>query len=259
MKRITLSLGIFLIVLTHWGLESQAQEQRSITPRSAVVVVDYSNKLNIKGRIQLALAWGELFSPPQEYLRGFIHLREAMTRWTKIDTSLERHLMLSSPRLLEMPFIYITSQENFDLTDTEKANIKKYLEGGGFIVIENSRPLLESGPGEASLKQMIRDSLGHNVRFAPIPNDHPLYHCFFDFNDGPPIGAEIGTTEEKRLPRTIHYLEGVWLRDRLAVVFSNKGYIVKWTDMENNIPQLKMGVNMVVFSLLQDGGIAIKQ
>ncbi|MHB9030310.1 MAG: DUF4159 domain-containing protein, partial [Candidatus Latescibacterota bacterium] len=228
-------------------------------PRSAIVVVDYSDKQNIKGRMSLALAWGELFSPPQEYLRGFIHLREAMIRWTKIETTLERHLMLSSPRLLEMPFIYVTSEENFDLTDSEKANIKKYLEGGGFMVIENPNPLIESGPGEASLKQMIRDSLGRNVRFAPIPKDHPLYHCFFDFNDGPPIGAEIGATTEKRLPRPIHYLEGVWLRERLVVVFSNKGYIVKWTQMENNIPQLKMGVNMVVFSLLQEGGVAIKQ
>ncbi len=259
MKKAMLLNGFLLFLLALPSLGQQAREKRLITPRSAVVVVDYANKQNITGRVPLALAWGELFSPPQEYLRGFIQLREAMIRWTKIETSIEKHLMLSSPRLLEMPFIYVTTDENFDLTGTEKANIKKYLENGGFMVIENPKPLIEVSPGEVSLKQMIRDSLGHNVRFAPIPNDHPLYHCFFDFDDGPPIGAEIGSTAEKRLPRSVFFLEGVWLRERLAVVFSNKGYIVKWTQLDNNIPQLKMGVNMIVFSLLQEGGIAIKQ
>jgi len=52
------------------------------------------------------------------------------------------------------------------------------------------------------------------------------------------------------------YLEGVWLDERLVAVYSDKGYAIKWKDLANNEPQLKIGVNFVVFALTQAGGIA---
>ncbi len=54
-------------------------------------------------------------------------------------------------------------------------------------------------------------------------------------------------------------LEGLWINGRLAVVFSHKGYGVLWSRRENNEPQLRMGMNLVVFSLLQEGGKAVKR
>ena len=114
---------------------------------------------------------------------------------------------------------------------------------------------------------MLRDVLGAHARFLPIPNSHLLYHCFFEFDDGPPIGAELLYTKtlwhpenimfiSEYLPRERPFLEGVFYKGRLIAVFSDKGYIIKWNDMTNNNPQLKMGVNMIVFSLIQEGGIA---
>ena len=54
----------------------------------------------------------------------------------------------------------------------------------------------------------------------------------------------------------MYFLEGVWLDNRLVAVYSGKGYALKWRSLSNNEPQLKMGVNMVVFALIQEGGIA---
>jgi len=115
---------------------------------------------------------------------------------------------------------------------------------------------------------MLRDSLGADAQFLPIPNRHPLYHCFFDFDDGPPQGDEIhmSTTITKTLPasykfgdnamaRVVLYLEGIWLDERLVAIYSDKGYARKWKLLVNNEPQLKMGVNFVVFALTQTGGI----
>lgn len=232
--------------------------QASDVPEKSFVIVDYNNKQNIKGNISLAMVWGEHFVPPQRYLRGFIHLKEALVKWTGINVEMDKHLTLSSPRLLSKPFIYITTEESFDTSKMERDNLKKYLENGGFIVLENPIPQTETSPAEASLKQMIIDVLGSSTKFVPIPNDHPLYNCFWDFSDGPPNGAEIDSFN-RLMTKPVIYLEGVWIRNRLAVVFSNKGYIVKWTQIEDNIPQLKMGVNMVVFALRQEGGIALKQ
>ena len=54
----------------------------------------------------------------------------------------------------------------------------------------------------------------------------------------------------------VYFLEGVWLDNRIVAVYSGKGYALKCKDFTNNEPQLKMGVNMVVFALMQEGGIA---
>lgn len=247
---------------------SPAWPQSDGNARKSLVILDYQNKQNLQGHISMAVVWGELFSPPERYLRGFIHLRDAMTRWTKIEVELEKHMMLSSPRLQELPFVYVTTDKAFELSKTERENVKKYLENGGFMVLENPTPRTETSPAEASLKQMVRDVLGSQAKFAPIPKSHPLYTCFWDFNDGPPNGSEIGTFNSSILPdgpnttmmsKQVLYLEGVWINERLVIVYSNKGYIVRWTDMEDNIPQLKMGVNLIVYALRQEGGLALKQ
>ena len=256
-------LFIALCFLAPWG---ETVAESGVSHMKASVYIDPSNKMNLRGNVSIALAWGDHFSPPQEYLRGFINLKEAMLKWTKVETSIENHLLLGTPRLLELPFVYITVDNSFNISSTEKTNIRKYLENGGFMVIENPLPRTEAGPAEAALKQMIRDALGSRAKFQPIPRTHELFHCFFDFNDGPPNGSEIGLEvvgdvsdkQFKSLAKPALYLEGVWLDNRLAVVFSNKGYIVKWTDMKDNDPQLKMGVNMIVFALTQEGGIALR-
>ncbi len=258
----SLLLAILLYIASGGFPDVSAQSSANVT--KPVVIVDPADKQNVKGNVSIALAWGETFAPPQEYLRGFIHLRDSMVRWTKINTEISRNLMLGSPRLLEIPFVLVTTDVNFDLSSTEKANVRKYLENGGFLVLENPTPRTEKSPAEASLKQMVRDALGPAARFKPIPNDHPIYSCFWDFTDGPPQGSEVGTfgsesSDHRSISKPVYYLEGVWIGERLAVVFSNKGYIVKWAELSNNVPQLKFGVNLIVFSMIQREGITQRQ
>ncbi|MCD6307470.1 MAG: DUF4159 domain-containing protein, partial [Candidatus Latescibacteria bacterium] len=120
----------------------------------------------------------------------------------------------------------------------------------------------------------MKDVLGSGARFEPIPKDHEVYHSYFNFDDGPPVGVEnqavttnsipvldssgnqTAQSREKRLmPRRVPYLEGIWVDGRLAVVLANKGYGVKWAEYSNNEPQLKMGVNMVVYALTVPGDL----
>ena len=234
---------------------TKAESNRSLQKNT--VIIDPYNKLNIRGDVYIAYAWGEQLSFPLRFSRGLFNLQNAMTKWTKINIRFDDHLVLSSERLLDMPFVFITTDERFELTETEKKNVKKYFANGGFMVLENSTPKSDFSMSEATLKKMLRDTIP-NVRFAIIPNNHPLYHCFFDFDDGPPYGAEIGSFGQYLSPQR-YYLEGVWYKDRLVAIYSNKGYIIKWSENSNNEPQLRMGVNMVVFALTQEGGIANKK
>ena len=245
---------IFFIIISAiaFVIDSNAQTGS----RKGAVVIDHADKQKISGYIHIAFAWGDQLIPPQHMSRGLMNLTSAMNLWTKIETKIDNHLFLSSPRLLQMPFVYVTTADAFELSETEKKNVKKFFDNGGFMVLETATPLIENNQARASLKQMIRDTLD-NARFEPISMDHNLYHCFFDFEGKPPQGAEIGARGFS-MNKTINYLEGVWYKGRLAAVYSDKGYIVKWTDRTNNFPQLKMGINMIVYSLIQEDGIASK-
>jgi len=192
-----------------------------------------------------------------------------VNRYTNINAKVDAHLFIDSRKIYETPFVYITVEDAFELTDIEKRVFGDYLRKGGFAVLDNGTPWFEFGQAEASLRQMLRDALGADAKFLPIPNDHPLYHCFFDFNDGPPQGSENNqmvstdttalqgvTARASTMVKPVLYLEGITLDNRIVAIYSNKGYCYKWKDVTNNEPQLKMGVNMVVFALTQAGGIA---
>ena len=218
--------------------------------RNAIVVVDPLNKREIAGSIGMALAWGSQMHPPRQYARGLKHLTNALHSWTRINVNVTDHILLSSSDLHNLPFVYVATDEAFELTGTEMANVRKYLTGGGFMVLDNSYPPTEFSPAQASIRQMIRDVLGSHSRFVPIPNSHEMYHCFFDFTEGPPRGSECEMEHEP-----VYYLEGVWYKDRLVAVICNKNYIRNWALTADNQPQLKMGVNMVIFALTQKGGL----
>jgi hypothetical protein len=244
---------LFIIISAiAYGVDSNAQTGS----RKGAVVIDHADKQKISGYIHIAFAWGDQLTPPQHMSRGLMNLTSTMNLWTRIETKIDNHLFLSSPRLLQMPFVYVTTADAFELSETEKKNVKKFFDNGGFMVLETATPQIENNQARASLKEMIRETLDH-ARFEPIPMDHHLFHCFFDFEGKPPQGAEIGSSRSS-INKTIHYLEGVWYKGRLAAVYSDKGYIVKWTDLTNNFPQLKMGINMIVYSLIQDVGNAPK-
>lgn len=219
----------------------------------AMIIQDPSDKQSVKGFIYIATLWGSLFKPA--YNRAIIHLEDAVNRYTNINAKVDKHLYIDSRRLFDTPFVYLILDGQSELTEIEARNFGKYLREGGFAVFDNGKPREEFGDAEASLKQFFRDALGADAKFLPIPNNHPLYHCFFDFDDGPPQGSEVGTTGAS-MSKQVLYLEGITIDDRLVAIYSDKGYGIKWNADVDNEPQLKMGVNMVVFALTQEGSIA---
>ena len=224
------------------------------------VFIDQADKQNITGQTEIAFAWGELLDPPQNLIRGVINLKEAMNRWTEITTNINEHVLLSNPYIMNMPFIFVSTNRVFDLTETERKNLRAYFDNGGFMFLDNSQPVSDFSASGASLQKLLKDVIP-NVRFAPVPNSHEIYHSFFDFDDGPPRGAELGlipTRDPTMYVRSKerYFLEGAWRNDELVAVYSDKGYIVKWNDTSNNEPQLRMGVNLIVYALTKWDSIA---
>jgi hypothetical protein len=268
--------GMITVPSSMYGQEKSGIIRRTnMANLKGFAIRDPSNKQKIKGFIQIPAVWGEQLKNTEDVIpqpgtlgRAIIGLVESVNKYTDINASLDKHLYLSSKILFEYPMIYIATYKAFELTETEINNLDNYLRNGGFIVMESLEPELNNNQGEASLKKMMRDTLKEDSRFLPIPNSHSLYHCYFDFSDGPPQGTENkishtsttgdagATARELIMPNPLPYLEGIFLDDRLVAVYSGKGYGKKWKSMSNNEPQQKMGVNMVVFALTQAGGIA---
>jgi len=216
--------------------------------KRATVVIDPRNKQFIRGYVHLAIIFGEMLKPPAMYPRYLINLKEAFNRWTKVNVLLESPCRIDSPRFLEMPVIYLTTYDIFDLTPPERDNIRQFFDNGGFMVLDNARPTLGLSDQEASLKRLLFDALGENARLGPIPLSHPIYHVFFDLIEGAPPGVGRGTPVFEQF-----YITGVWDEDRLVAVLSNRGYTIFMNDTIDNEPQLRFGVNMVLYGLMYGG------
>jgi hypothetical protein len=97
-----------------------------------------------------------------------------------------------------------------------------------------------------------------------LPSDDDLYRAYFDFSSGP-----SATRQELNAwgDRQVHdYLKSIVIKDRMAVLYSNKDYGCEWNEAYRSpSPGLeestKFGVNIVVYALtvrntaLQDPGV----
>ena len=233
-----------------------------------MVLPGADGKQDARGFIRLPTVWGTQLHVPNTLKRAPLDLVEGVNRYSEMRAEASPHLYLSSERIFRTPFLFITTDAAFELTPDERRNFAEYLKNGGFAFIDNGTSQYENSAAEASLRQMVRDSLGSRAHFEPLPVNHPLYHCWFDFADGPPKGAEMDgfqttstvnvcgeASRSSTLNAPVFYLEGIFIGNRLVGVYSDKGYSQCWSRMAHNVPQLKMGVNLVVYALTREGGM----
>ena len=223
-----------------------------------VVLEDPDDRRNIQGFVYLSLAWGTHLEPA--FPRAIASLGRAVNSYTRMRAKVMDHTFLSSTELFRRPFVYIATKDAFELTGEEVENLGRYMRNGGFVVADNGRPDLSYGPAEASLREMFAQALGREGKLVKISDRHPIYRSFFDLN-GPPFGgdrvsfggAQLDTLQR---PPRVEHLEGIFLDGQLVAVYSDMGYGGFWEQSFENEPQLKMGVNLVVYALTRKGSMA---
>lgn len=211
----------------------------------SVLIVDPGNPHNIRGEVRLAVLYGDTLKTPPIFQRYLINLKEAFNRWTKIRVELESPCRLDSPRLLDMPFVCLSSYMNFELSPLERVNVKKYFENGGFMLLDNARPTQGVSEQEAGMKKLLYDALGPDIRIKSIPRSHPLFYVYFELPEGIPLGVPIGPSMSYQ-----SYVKGVWSGNRMVAILSNRGYTALWSRDGNNEPQLRFGVNAIIYALI---------
>lgn len=159
-----------------------------------------------------------------------------------VDT-LERQVTIADPDLFKYPFLFATGHGVIKFSAEEKERLRTYLLGGGFLFVNDSY-----GMDKGFREEMA--SLFPERQVIELPFDHPIYHSFYDFPNGPPKIHE----HDNQAPRGY----AIAIEGRVVIYFLVESDIGDgWEDpqVHNDPPEkreeaFRMGLNLLTYALL---------
>lgn len=165
-----------------------------------------------------------------------------------VDTR-ENIVPLSSVEIFKAPFCYLSGHKLVEFTKEEEKNFKAYVNQGGFVFVDDCNHDID-GLFAKSFEAQMEKTFGKNV-LPKIPNNHPLYKSFFNFEGPPTTSQELNGWGDD----IVHdYLKAFEINKRIAVLYSNKDYGCEWDyDFRNKrfykIDNTRFSVNIVMYAL----------
>jgi len=154
----------------------------------------------------------------------------------------EKVVTLSGDDLWNVPYIYMTGHGNVHWSDSDLRTLRRYLEQGGFLHVDDNYGMDASIRGE--LARLFPD---HPL--VEVPLSHPIYHLVYDFPRGiPKIHEHDGKPAQGF---------GIFLDGRLVVYYSYQSDLGDgWEDPdvhhdppEKHEAALRMGVNLYAYAV----------
>lgn len=161
----------------------------------------------------------------------------------------ERVVALSSEEIFQSPFCYLSGHKLVDFSTEEAANFKKYVDNGGFVFVDDCNHDID-GLFAKSFEAQMQKLWGEKA-LVEIPNDHPIYTCFFRFDGPPATSVELNGWGDDLVHK---YLKAKIVNGRIGVLYSNKDYGCEWDyDYRNKrwlkVDNTRFGVNIIVYAL----------
>jgi len=172
-----------------------------------------------------------------------VNLLNFIAKNTKIRVIPEyKFVEIGSENLFSYPFLFLTGHGNISLSDFEVKRLRDYLLNGGFLYIDDDYGLDQSIRRE--MKKVFPDK-----DFIELPFSHPIYHCLYDFPNGPPKTHE----HDDKPPQGF----GIFHEGRLIVYYTYESNPSDgWADPEvhkdpeeKRLEALKFGANIVIYVL----------
>src|SRR5262245_22120373 len=85
----------------------------------------------------------------------------------------------ASASLYQYPFVFASGHGNIKFTDAEAANLRRWLDSGGFLWVDDDFGIAPSFRRE--MKKLFPDA-----ELVELPFDHPVFHQIYDFPGGLP-------------------------------------------------------------------------
>lgn len=162
---------------------------------------------------------------------------------TNIDPQ-EAVVDVASPEIFRYPFVYMTGHGNVVFSREDADNLRRYLEGGGFLHIDDNYGL------DPFIRREIK-KVFPNANWVELPFNHPVYSQKYKFSQGlPKIHEHDGKPAQGF---------GLFHQGRLVVFYSYECDLGNgWEDREvHNNPEalrlkaLQMGANLLQFAFTQ--------
>jgi hypothetical protein len=228
MRQLKFSLG-FLSVLLLFVLAFQKTEAQK--PGSS------------KGAYQIALlkyaGGGDWYANLETSLPNLIQF---CNEQLNMNISSEQAIVeAGSQEIFNYPFVHVTGHGNIVFSSQEADNLRKYLEAGGFLHIDDNYGM------DAFVRPQMK-KVFPELDFVEVPFNHPVYHQKFDFPNGLPKIHE----HDNKPPQGF----GLFLNGRLVCFYSVEcdlgdgweDYEVHKDSQEARQKALRMGANLLQYA-----------
>ena len=156
----------------------------------------------------------------------------------------EVKMKLTDDKISQYPYLYLTGHGNISLTEDEIIVLRSILSSGGFLHADDNYGM------DKSFRREIK-RVFPNKDLVPLPNDHLIFNSYYRFENGLPKIHE----HDNKPPQALALFEG----ERMILLYTYESDLGDgWEDSSvHNDPQplresaLKMGVNIIYFSLIQ--------
>lgn len=151
-------------------------------------------------------------------------------------------VQLGSRDIFNYPFLFITGHGNISINEAEMENLRRYLETGGFLYVDD----------DYGLDQYIRPYLERifpDEDLIELPADHPIYTNVYNFPDGRPPKVH---EHDNQPPQAF----GLFHEGRMVALYTYESNPSDgWAYDEHDNPKavtdaaLQFGVNLLVYAL----------
>jgi len=156
----------------------------------------------------------------------------------------EVRLRPTDQNFFNYPYLYLTGHGNIRFSEEEITRVRETLLRGAFLHADDNYGM------DASFREEIK-RVFPNKDFVELPFDHPVFHVFYDFQNGLPKIHEHDGNPPQAL--------GLFDENRLMVLYTFECDLGDgWEDPEvHNDPEemrlraLQMGVNIIYYSMTQ--------
>ncbi|HNW21373.1 MAG TPA: DUF4159 domain-containing protein [Bacteroidales bacterium] len=146
-----------------------------------------------------------------------------------------------SQDIFNYPFIHMTGHGNVIFSDFEAANIRKYLESGGFLHIDDNYGM------DPFIRPQIK-KIFPDIELIELPPSHPIFSQYFNFPNGLPKIHE----HDGKPPQAF----GIILNGRLVLLYTYEcdlGDGWESEEVHNDPPEvrlkaLQMGANIIHYA-----------
>jgi hypothetical protein len=151
---------------------------------------------------------------------------------------------LGSNDLHNYPFVFMTGHGNIDVNPSEAENLRRYLDNGGFLYIDDDYGF------DPYVRSMLRNVFP-NDELIELPLSHPIYNIVHSFPQGLPKIHE----HDGKPPQGF----GLFRNGRMVIFYTYESNPSDgWAYDVHNPPAdlrraaLEMGVNILVYALMAE-------